>query len=104
VTSWKSDHAEVGSGEQEIKRIVEGERIDTELRFTEPFASKADAHLITEATGPNTTKVKWGFTTSLPRPFNLMSLAIDMDAMVGEDFQQGLDNLKRILETPPTVN
>ena len=104
VSAWKSDNGDVGSGEQEIKRIVEGERIDTELRFNEPFQSKGDAYMTTEATGPETTKVKWGFTTTMPRPFNVMMLAVDMDAMMGKDFEEGLTNLKRILETPPTVN
>ncbi len=104
VSSWKSENAEVGSGEQEIKRIVEGERIETQLRFKEPFESQADAHLVMEATGSDTTKVKWGFTTSFPRPMNLMTLVVDMDEAVGKDFQEGLDNLKQILETPPTIN
>ena len=104
VSAWKSDHGDVGSGEQEIKRIVDGERIDTELRFTDPYESKNDAYLTTEATGPETTKVKWGFTASVPRPLNVMMLAVDMDAMIGKDFEEGLSNLKRILETPPTVN
>lgn len=104
VSAWKSENGEIGSGEQEIKRVVDGERLDTELRFLEPFESKADAHLITEATGPDSTKVKWGFTTEMPRPMNVMMLFVDLDAAVGKDFQEGLDNLKRIMETPPTVN
>ena len=104
MSSWKSENADVGEGEQEIIRIVEGERIDTQLRFKEPMESTADAHLVTEATGQDATKVKWGFTTSMPRPMNVMMLAVDMDALIGKDFQEGLDNLKQILETPPTVN
>lgn len=104
VTTWKSEHPEVGAGEQEIKRIVEGERIDTQLRFTEPMASTADAYLITEAAGADSTKVKWGFSTSMPRPLNLIQHVVDMDAAVGGDFQSGLNNLKQILETPPIVN
>jgi|SRR5687768_12757610 len=102
VSSWKSE--EVGAGEQEIVRIVEGDRIDTQLRFQEPMESTADAHLVTEATGPNTTKVRWGFTTTMPRPMNVMMLAVDMDQLIGKDFQEGLDSLKQILETPPTIN
>ena len=104
VVSWQSENSEVGSGEQEIKKIVEGERIDSELRFKEPFESKSDAYMITEATGPEATKVKWGFSMSLPRPMNLMTLAIDLDKEAGKDFEEGLSHLKRILETPPTVN
>ena len=41
VSAWKSENAEVGSGEQEIKKVVDGERIDTELRFKEPLRRKA---------------------------------------------------------------
>ena len=104
VSAWKSENADVGAGEQEIVRVVEGERVDTQLRFMQPMESTADAHLVTEATGPGTTKVKWGFTTSMARPMNVMMLVVDMDALIGKDFQEGLDNLKQILETPPTVN
>ncbi|HUR98538.1 MAG TPA: SRPBCC family protein [Pyrinomonadaceae bacterium] len=104
VSSWKSDNAEVGAGEQEIKKIVEGERLDTQLRFKEPFESTADAYVITEPAGEKSTKVKWGFNSAMPRPFNVMCLIIDMDKEVGKDFEAGLSNLKQILEQPPTVN
>jgi len=104
VSSWKSENPEVGAGEQEIKKVTEGDRLDTELRFKEPFESKSDAYMITEATGPETTKVKWGFSGTMPRPLNLMMLVMDMDKEVGNEFDEGLANLKRILETPPIVN
>ena len=104
VSAWKSENSDLGSGEQEIKKIVDGERMDTELRFKEPFDSKSDAYITTEATGPTSTRVKWGFTTSVPRPMNLMLLVVDMDQMMGKDFEEGLSSLKTIMETPPTVN
>ncbi len=104
VSAWKSEKPDVGSGEQEIKKVVEGERIDTELRFKEPFETKSDAYMTTEATGPEMTKVKWGFSATFPRPLNLMLLAVDMDKEMGKEFEEGLSNLKRILEAPPTVN
>ena len=104
VSAWKSDNGDLGSGEQEIKKIIEGERIDTELRFKEPFENSAQAHMTTEATGPNTTKVKWGVGMTFPRPLNVMLLAFDMDQTMGKDFEEGLSNLKTILETPPTIN
>ncbi len=98
IAKWDSQSQDVGAGEQEIKRIVEGERIDTELRFLKPFESKADAYLITESVSENQTKVKWGFTGDMPRPLNLMLLAMDMDKEVGKDFNEGLNSLKTILE------
>ncbi len=99
VSAWKSDHDEVGSGEQEIKRVVEGERIDTELRFMEPFNSKSDAYMITEAVGEDQTKVRWGFSGTMPKPFNIMSLFFDMDKEIGKDFDEGLNTLKSKLES-----
>jgi uncharacterized protein YndB with AHSA1/START domain len=98
TSKWTSQNPEVGSGEQEIKRIVPNERIDTELRFTEPMNSTADAYLTTEDAGPDQTKVKWGFTGSMPRPFNLFPLIMDLDAAVGKDYEEGLATMKQILE------
>lgn len=98
VSSWNSTKDDVGEGEQEIKKIVEGERVETELRFKKPFESRADAYMITEAAGDNQTKMKWGFTGSMPRPLNLMLVVMDMDKEVGKDFGDGLASLKTILE------
>ena len=98
VSSWSSTKDEVGEGEQEIKKIVDGERVETELRFKKPFESRADAYMITEAAGDNQTKMKWGFTGSMPRPLNLMLVVMDMDKEVGKDFGEGLASLKTILE------
>lgn len=100
ITKWDSTNEEVGAGEQEIKRIVEGERLETELRFKRPFESKAASYLITEDAGNGQTKVTWGFDSEMPRPFNLMCLVVDMDALIGKDFQDGLNNMKTILEKP----
>jgi uncharacterized membrane protein len=98
VVYWKGEATDTGEGEQEIKKIVDGERIETELRFKQPFESIAQVHLTTEAAGENQTKVKWGFNSSMPRPMNIMLLFIDMDAAVGKDFGDGLTSMKQILE------
>lgn len=98
VTHWTGQSDEVGEGEQEIKKLVENERMDTELRFIRPFESKADAFLILEPVNESQTKVKWGFTTKFPRPMNIMFLVMDMDALIGKDFADGLSSLKTIME------
>lgn len=99
VSAWKGETQEVGEGEQEIKRIVEDERIETELRFKQPFESKADAYMTLEPIREDQTKVKWGFAGSMPRPLNLFMYLVDMDKEVGKDFQDGLTNLKTIMES-----
>lgn len=98
IYKWESEMENVGVGEQEIKKITEGERIDHQIRFKKPFESNADSFLITEDAGEGKTKVKWGFESKMPRPMNLMLLFVDMDKEVGKDFQSGLTNLKGILE------
>lgn len=98
VSYWNGTNEQVGEGEQEIKRLVENERVDTELRFKRPFESKADAFMILESAGNDQTKAKWGFTGSMPRPFNVFMLVMDMDKEVGKDFGDGLANLKAIME------
>jgi len=98
ISSWDSDHKQVGKGEQEIIKITEGERLDFELRFLEPFEAKDNAYMTTEAIGDNQTKVKWGFNGKMPYPMNMMLLFMDMDAMLGKDLEAGLNNLKAVME------
>jgi hypothetical protein len=97
VSIWESNQDDVGHGEQEIKKVSETE-ILTELRFKKPFESKSDAFLQLSETSPTQTKVKWGFTGSMPRPMNLFTLLVDMEKEVGKDFEAGLSNLKTIME------
>lgn len=99
VTYWKGKLDDTGEGEQEIKRLVDGERIETELRFKQPFESKSDSYITFESTGENATKIRWGMQGSFPRPQNLMVVFFDLDQALGKDFDQGLTSLKQILET-----
>ena len=98
VSAWDSDQKEVGKGEQEIKKITDGKRIDYELRFIKPFESTEQTYMATEAISENQTKVKWGFNGRMNYPMNLMLLCMNMEKMVGDDLQTGLNNLKNIVE------
>lgn len=95
ISSW-SGNKEVGVGEQEIKNIVKDERIDFELRFKEPMQGTNQGYFVTESLSKNQTKVKWGMTGSTPFPMNI--ICFFMHGKVGKEFQQGLDDLKVILE------
>lgn len=98
VSAWESDKDDVGKGEQEIKGIKEGERIDYELRFQEPMESTAAAYMITEAVSENQSKVRWGFDSKMAYPFNIIRLFMDVDKMIGDDFEEGLKKLKVQME------
>ena len=98
VSGWDSKKDDVGKGEQEIKKITEGERIDFELRFIRPFEAIENAYMTTESESETSTKVNWGCNGKMNYPMNLFLLVIDMDAMIGKDLEIGLSNLKSILE------
>jgi hypothetical protein len=99
VSAWESKNDEVGAGEQEIINIVDGERIDFELRFIKPFQSTSVAYMITESVEEEQTKVKWGFSGQFDYPMNLMLVFMDMEGLIGEDFEVGLNSLKSYLES-----
>ncbi|MRH99919.1 polyketide cyclase [Kriegella sp. EG-1] len=97
ISHWVGNK-EVGEGEQEIKKIVNGERIDSELRFLKPWKSTSDCYLTVNDTTPNNTIVTWGFTGKNKFPMSIMTLFMSMDKMVGKDFEAGLAAMKEILE------
>lgn len=96
--SYWNGNKEVGEGEQELTNIVDGERIESELRFLKPWKSTSDAYLLTEEVGAQKTKVIWGFTGNNKFPMSIMMLFMNMDKMIGKDFEEGLASLKEIME------
>lgn len=98
VSGWDSQMKDLGKGEQEIKKIDDGNRIDYELRFLEPMESTNKAYLATTAVDSSQTKVEWGFDGNFAYPMNLMLVFMDMDKMMGADLETGLNNLKREME------
>ena len=95
VYSWDGD-SDAGKGEQEIKNIKEGERVDVEVRFEKPMEGVATCPVITEALGDNQTKVKWAMNGKCTYPMNFMNLF--MDGRLGKDMEASLLTLKAILE------
>ncbi|MGI8892091.1 MAG: SRPBCC family protein [Bacteroidia bacterium] len=95
VSKWKGNK-DVGSGEQTITNITEN-RIETQLKFYEPWESTADAFIQLNPEG-DATQVTWSFTSPAPFPWNAMMLFMNMDEMLGKDFEKGLNKLKVLAE------
>ncbi len=95
IYKWDSENKSVGAGEQEIKKIANGERIDMELRFKRPFEGISQTYMSTTANGAQT-KVKWAFMSVSKYPMNLMSAM--MAGTLGKAMETSLGNLKKILE------
>ncbi len=96
TSSWLSDDKNVGIGEQEIKKIIEGESIEVEIRFKKPFEATNRALTIVKSLDANQCTISNVFTGSSKYPMNLMNLI--MDRLVGKDMQQNLENIKKNLE------
>jgi hypothetical protein len=96
--AWDSQNKEVGAGEQEIKKLDEGKRLEMELRFKRPFEMKGGAYMTTDEAGETQTTVKWGFNGSMPYPMNALMPFMGMDKRLGGDLEKGLNDLKMILE------
>ena len=99
VSAWQGNK-DVGEGEQEIKKLVPGEAIESHLRFFKPWKSQSDAFIHLKDVESEGTQVTWGIhgknETAMMR---IMGLVMNMDKMVGKDFDEGLSNLKSIMES-----
>lgn len=85
-----------GEGEQEITNLVEGKKLETEIRFVRPFPSVAKANMMTESISANQTKVGWRNSGEMKYPMNVMVSMVEK--MLAKDMNESLNNLKRILE------
>lgn len=97
ISKWEGNK-EVGTGEQEIINIEENKRLDSELRFFKPWKSTSIGFFTVENVGGNETKVVWGFKGINPIPFNIFMLFFNFEKAVGKDFEDGLLQLKHVLE------
>lgn len=98
ISKWEGNK-EVGTGEQELTRIVENEVIESRLRFFKPWKSESDAYLKVNETHEGETQVTWGFSGKNKFPVSIMMLFMNMDKAIGKDFEEGLANLKSRLES-----
>ena len=97
VYAWDGNK-QAGKGEQELKGIRDGERIDVEVRFIKPFEGIAETPFTTKSISENETLVSWGMTSTLKYPMNLMLLFMKMDKLLGKDLETSLLTLKKVLE------
>jgi uncharacterized protein YndB with AHSA1/START domain len=94
--AWEGND-QVGAGEMITTKVVPNEQVVQDLHFLKPFESKA---VVTFTIAPDAqgAKVTWGFDTERNFPAKAAGVFMDMDKMLGDDFQRGLDNLKKLAE------
>lgn len=96
TAAWKSDNKHVGIGEQEIKKIHEGESFDIEMRFKKPFEDTCYTQTTVKDAGNGQTLLHARFYGRNEFPRNLINIM--MEIMLGKDMQQNLQNMKNDIE------
>jgi uncharacterized protein YndB with AHSA1/START domain len=92
----------VGSGSLEIIDSKPAAEVRMKLDMRKPF----EAHNVVEFTlrpegeGGGATRVTWAMQGNVPYFAKIIHMFFDMDRMIGKDFENGLAELKAIVENP----
>lgn len=92
---WKGDPDISGEGSMTITELIPNEKISYDLHFIDMDMHSSGTILI-ESSEEGKTSVKWWDEGGIPFMFRPMMLFMDMDAMMGADFERGLFKLDSI--------
>ncbi|HEV7919804.1 MAG TPA: SRPBCC family protein [Thermoanaerobaculia bacterium] len=96
VYAWDGD-SKVGAGRMEVTESTPSSKVAIQLDFTRPM----EGHNIAEFTlvpNGNATNVTWSMRGPSPYVAKLMGIFFNMDKMIGQEFDNGLANLKAAAE------
>ena len=99
VYEWEGNK-DIGQGRMEIVETAPPSQLTLKLDFLRPF----EAHNMVDFTlvpRGDSTEVTWAIHGPSPFMSKVMGLMMDMDKMIGGDFEVGLANLKALSERSP---
>jgi len=96
VYAWEGNK-NVGSGRMEILEASPPSKIVIKLDFLKPFEAHNTAEFTMLPQG-NATSITWLMRGPASFMVKVMHVFINMDRMVGKDFEAGLANLQRLAE------
>lgn len=99
IYKW-SGNSDVGAGQMTILESNPNERILIKLDFLEPFASTSTTEFSLRPDGGGT-EVNWDMKGSNNFLGKAFSLFMNMDKMIGADFEKGLAQMKSQAEQRP---
>jgi uncharacterized protein YndB with AHSA1/START domain len=94
--AWEGS-GKVGAGRMEIAQSTPPSKVSMRLDFAKPFEAHNIADFTLEPQG-GTTRVTWAMQGPSPFLSKVMQVFLDMDTMIGKDFEDGLANLKAVSE------
>jgi uncharacterized protein YndB with AHSA1/START domain len=93
--AWESK--EVGTGSMEVTDTAPPSNVAMRLDFVKPFEAHNNVDFTLVPKG-DATEVTWAMGGHVPFVGKVMHVLINMDRMVGGDFEAGLANLKTLAE------
>lgn len=100
IYAWQGNK-DVGEGRMTITESRPGELVRIKLEFFKPFAAVNDTVFRFQPSGEATT-VTWSMSGQNNFVSKAMCLFINMDRMVGGMFEQGLAQMKTVVERRPS--
>lgn len=94
--AW-SGNDKVGKGKMTISEAKPGEHLGIDLEFFEPWAAKNETDFHLTSAGDRTT-ITWTMTGHNDFMGKAMSMFMDVDQMIGSDFEKGLASMKTVAE------
>ncbi len=94
--AWEGN-GKAGAGRMEIVESTPASKIGIQLDFIKPFEGHNTTVFALTPQG-GATQVNWSMTGPTPFVSKLMQVFVDMDQMIGKDFEEGLANLKALIE------
>jgi hypothetical protein len=99
IYEW-SGNRKVGSGRMQVLQVDAPSKAVIDLQFITPFRNHCVAEFTLRGDGADTT-VEWEMKGPAPFASKLMQVFMNMDRMIGADFELGLASLKRVAERSP---
>ena len=99
IYTW-AGNSQAGEGRATITASRPGELIRIKLEFLKPFAATNTAQFTLKPEGDRTA-VTWSLTGTRNFVFKAVGLFMNMDKMVGDQFEEGLAQLKSVAEAAP---
>lgn len=97
--AWEGN-SDVGKGKMTITAAEPPSKLAVRLEFLEPFASTSVATFALAPEGEGT-RVTWSMDGDQNFLAKVMCIFMDMDKLIGGDFEKGLASLKQVSEAAP---
>lgn len=102
--AW-TGNKKAGAGSMTISSSTASSQVSIAMAFLKPFKSQSTVQFLIAPSGTSSVavpahEVTWTMSGKNQLVSKVMSVFMSMDKLIGEDFAEGLANLKRVAETP----